>query len=179
MNMIINFIILIIIVVIIHFLKCLQWVRGRGTIIFYVDVRRGSRTCGIPVPSVFFSRNRNSFRIFHVKKEAAEQEFQQNSFPLRGHQKDKYVLQNPSGVPLDTLQHVYEVRLIIAPITEDTTPSSTAIQNPAAYLREYLCSEDTLLGFGKCCLPVCLSTQPYASLWDIWQKMYSVARIEF
>jgi hypothetical protein len=33
--------------------KGLQLVRG--TIIFYVDVCRGSRTCGIPVPSVFLT----------------------------------------------------------------------------------------------------------------------------
>jgi hypothetical protein len=34
----------------------------------YVNVRRERRTCGVPVPSVFFNRNRNSFRIFYVKK---------------------------------------------------------------------------------------------------------------
>jgi len=42
--------------------KGLQLVRG--TIIFYIDVHRESRTCRIPAPSVFFNRNRNSFSIF-------------------------------------------------------------------------------------------------------------------
>jgi hypothetical protein len=46
------------------------------------------------------------------------------------------------GVPLDTAQRVYDVRLINAPITEVTNP---AVQNAAVYLREYLCSEDTLI----------------------------------
>jgi hypothetical protein len=68
MNMIIKFIIFI--VVVIHFLKGKPLVR---LWLFYVHIRRGSRTCEILIlaPSVFFSAgtgNRTSPPIFYVEK---------------------------------------------------------------------------------------------------------------
>jgi len=55
MNMIINFIIIVDVIIVHCFLNSLHLLITGYSNIFYVDVRRGSRTCGIPVLSVFLT----------------------------------------------------------------------------------------------------------------------------
>jgi hypothetical protein len=132
MNMIIKVIIAVIIVIIVHFFEGLTTSYNN---IFYVDIRRGSRTCGIPVPSVFFNRNRNSSRILKRK-------WNRNSSRIPVHCKGTKRTSTSSrilvGVPLDTSQRIYELRLINAPKCKDTNPSSTAIKKKRGVLEAVL-----------------------------------------
>jgi hypothetical protein len=120
--MIIKVIIAVIIVIIVHFFEGLTTSYNN---IFYVYIRRGSRTCGIPVPSVFFNRNRNSFRIL-------KRNWNRNSNRIPVHCKDTKRTSTSSrileGVHLDTSQRIYELQLINTPKCKDTNPSSTAVK---------------------------------------------------